>query len=75
MNRIKGNENYVHRYLPYNLFVMVQNMFHLTLKGTDYLEKIKAWENNKLQQYILDMLADDTDGFDNAHLEELPNTN
>jgi len=75
MNKIKSSDNYTHRYLPYNIFVMVQNMFHLTLKGTGYMEKMKAWEDNTLKQYMMDMLADETDGFNNTHLEELPNTN
>lgn len=54
---------------------MVQNLFHLTLKGTSYIEKIKGYEESQLKQYMLDMLADETEGFDNTHLDELPNTN
>jgi hypothetical protein len=65
----------MHRYLPYNTFVIVQNLFHLTLKGTGYIEKMKAYEESQLKQYMLDMLADETEGFDNTHLDELPNTN
>lgn len=65
----------MHRYLPYNTFVQMQNLFHLTLKGTNFIEKMKTYEENQLKQYMLDMLADETEGFDSTHMDELPNTN
>lgn len=43
-NRIKAVENYVHTYMPYNLFVKIQNYLHMAFRSTTYLDRCKEYE-------------------------------
>ena len=58
-NRMKSTESYVSVYLPYNIFVKIQNLLHMAFRGTSWLEKAKEYETEQLKTYILEILADE----------------
>ena len=58
-NRVRATESYVLVYLPYNIFVKIQNLLHMAFKGTPWLEQTKEYETQLLKVYMLEILADD----------------
>ncbi len=50
----------------------------MALKGTEYIDRCKEFENLQLKQFMMDILADDTEYtntpsiFENQDLEDLP---
>ena len=58
-NRMKATESYVSVYLPYNIFVKIQNLLHMAFRGTTWMDKAKDYETELLKTYILDILADE----------------
>jgi hypothetical protein len=43
-NRMRSTESFVSVYLPYNIFVKIQNLLHMAFRGTTWLEKAKDYE-------------------------------
>jgi hypothetical protein len=41
---MNSTESFVSVYLPYNIFVKIQNLLHMAFRGTIYLEKAKDYE-------------------------------
>lgn len=59
--RVDSCENHVYLYLPYNQFCRTQNYINMALKGTEWLDRCKEFENLQLKQFMMDILADDTE--------------
>lgn len=74
-NRMNSTESFVSVYLPYNIFVKIQNLLHMAFRGTVYLEKAKEYETEQLKAFVLEILADEHEHrVDSVELLDPPGT-
>ena len=56
-NRLIATDNYLSKYLPYNMFTQLLEIMHVALTE-EQLKRLQNYESAKLQTYLADILLD-----------------
>lgn len=72
LNRLVDNENYIDKYLPYNMFVQYIELLHFAL-DVNQVKKFRDYERSKMQIYLATIIQDIKERKDKRWVDKPPN--